>query len=76
MLRRQDFTQKLMALFGQLQMQTATIVIALAAFNPAAFFQFISDTGGVGTRRAQRTAQLGRLNAVVFLRLQRNQRHK
>lgn len=50
MLRRQDFTQKLMTLFGQLQMQTAAIVIALAAFNPAAFFQFISDTGGVGTR--------------------------
>lgn len=49
MLRRQDFTQKLMALFGQLQMQTATIVIALAALNSAAFFQFISDTGGVGT---------------------------
>ena len=67
MLRWQDFTQKLMALFGQLQMQTAAIVIALATFNPAAFFQFISDTGGVGTRRAQRATQLGRMDAVVFL---------
>ncbi|SVM48980.1 Uncharacterised protein [Klebsiella pneumoniae] len=57
-------------------MQAATIVIAFAALNPAAFFQLVGNARGVGARRAQRAAQLGRLNAVVFLRLKRDQRHK
>src|SRR5690606_28282672 len=64
-LRWQDLTQELVTFVGQLQMQATAVVIAFTAFNPAALFQLISDTGGVRTGRTQRAAQLRRLNTVV-----------
>ncbi|VTN11110.1 Uncharacterised protein [Raoultella terrigena] len=47
-LRRQNLAQKLMTFVGKLQMQTAAIVIAFTAFNPAAFFQLVGNARGVG----------------------------
>lgn len=44
-LRWQHFAQEFVTFLGQLQMQAAAIVIAFTAFNPAALFQFIRDTG-------------------------------
>ena len=75
-LRWQHLAQELVTFIGQLQMQAAAIVVAFTALNPAALFEFIGNTGRIGTGGAQRAAQFGRLNAVIFLRLQRNQRHK
>lgn len=40
--------QEFVTFIGQLQMQTAAVVVAFTALNPAAFFQFISDTGRIG----------------------------
>jgi hypothetical protein len=37
-----------MTFVGELQMQAAAIVVAFATLNPAAFFQFIGNTGCVG----------------------------
>lgn len=51
-LRWQNLTQEFMPFFGQLQMQAATVIVAFTAFNPAAFFQFIGDTGRIGAGRA------------------------
>jgi hypothetical protein len=45
-----------MTFVGQLQMQAAAIVVAFTALNPAAFFQFIGNTGCVG--RDDPSAQL------------------
>ena len=63
-LRWQHLAQEFVTFIGQLQMQAAAIVIAFTALNPAALFQLIGNSGGVGAGGAQRAAQLRRLNAV------------
>ena len=50
MLRRQNLVKEFATFVGELQMQAAAVIVAFTTFNPAAFFQFIGDAGGVGSR--------------------------